>query len=300
MNINPIKLSTCSSSKNTTDSNIEDTEENTCQKTTEENKKSCDQSSSQNKDGNYEFMKKGYYEHYLCKIKRHKTPNNQDKCQHNQNPCNQNSKKVAASEYGYITGEPHLRGGDGETYDIKGAAGDIYSVLQDKGIDYNVKYGTIADWQDVGVTESAITTYGQDCKTVVTLNKDGKATLISTKDGKTTETQIERGKTYNLADGGTVKYGQALGGGTDGSQMEERLILTSAEGYIVTQAARSPGYIDANVETSADGVFKDKTMPSGLIGDTFDQDSNTRTASDSEGTGILNNDISQYKRSSLY
>lgn len=304
MNINPVKFNCCSSSKNIADSNSEELNNNNALKDTEESRKSCAKEySNENEKENYEFMKKGYYEHFICKLRKRRSSksDNNDKCQEkNQHQCEKKSKKVAASEYGYITGDPHLRGGDGEIFDIKGLSGEIYSVLQDRGIDYNVKYGKIGDWQDVGVTESAIITYGQDCKTIVTLDKDGKSTLISIKDGKTKEIQIERGKTYNLADGGTVKYGQALGGGADGGQMEERLIITSAEGYIITQVVRSAGYIDANVETSANGVYKDKVMPSGLIGDTFDRDNFKREASDTQGGGILNKDISQYKRGSLF
>lgn len=209
-------------------------------------------------------------------------------------------KPVAANEYGYLTGDPHLRGGDGELYDVHGEANKIYSVLKDKNLDYNAKYGSINNMSNNGVVESGITVKSSKSTNKITFNKDGKAVLSTTTNGKTTETVIEKGKTYKLADGGNVKFGQAYGGGADGKSMEERLITTTGEGYIITQVARQWGYIDSNVQTPKAGVNADKTLPTGLLGDTFDADSKARVAKDNMGTGVLNNALSSYTRLSLF
>lgn len=223
-----------------------------------------------------------------------------DKC--TPKPCVQKNcfkSPVAGSEYGYLTGDPHLRGGDGELYDIMPLPGTIYSVLKDKNLNYNAKMDTINDWGACGVTESAITVSGRNSKSVVTFNKDGVATLTTKIKGKTTSQAIEKGQTYTLADGGTVKFDQALGGGTDGNSLEERLIITTKEGYIITQAAREKGYIDSNVETPAKGVKTDGVMPSGILGDTFDKDSTQRTATDDKGSGVLNHNLNYYQGNKL-
>ena len=128
----------------------------------------------------------------------------------------------------------------------------------------------------------------------VSFNKDGKAVLVNERKGVKTETVIQRGKTYRLADGATVSFGQALGGGQDGKQLEERLIVTTREGYIITQVVRNGSYIDSNIETGKKGVYSDGVMPSGLIGDTFDTGSDKRIASDDQGTGVLNKPLSFY------
>ena len=217
--------------------------------------------------------------------------------------CSTTCKKpatVAANQFGYLTGDPHLRGGDGELYDVHGQAGNIYSVLKDKNLDYNAKYGSINNMSNNGVVESGITLKGSKSTSKISFNKDGKAVLSTITNGKTTETPIEKGKTYKLADGGTVAFGQAYGGGADGQSMEERLITTTGEGYIITQVARQWGYIDSNVQTPKAGVNTDKVLPTGLLGDTFDADSKARVAKDNMGTGVLNNALSSYTKLSLF
>jgi len=204
--------------------------------------------------------------------------------------------KIAANEYGYMTGDPHFRGGDGEQYTIKGISGKVYSIVKDKNFEYDAKFENLNCWGNTGATGSAVKV-SNSCGTktsIVYYTKTGCAKLATVISGKLTETTIQRGITYTLADGGTVKFGQAYGGGCDGSQLEERLIIKSAEGYTLTQVARTGGYIDSNFETGVNGVYADKVMPSGLLGDTFDAGCAKRIATNDQGAGVLNGTLCSY------
>ncbi len=205
-------------------------------------------------------------------------------------------KPIAANEYGYMTGDPHFRGGDGELYTITGSSGKVYSIVKDKNFEYDAKFEKLNCWGTTGTTGSAVKV-SNSCATktsIIYYDKTGCAKLVNVVSGKLTETTIQRGVTYTLADGGTVKFGQAYGGGADGSQLEERLIIKSAEGYTLSQVARTGGYIDSNFETGCKGVYSDGVMTSGLLGDTFDAGSAKRVATDNMGTGILNKGLCAY------
>ncbi len=191
-------------------------------------------------------------------------------------------KPIAAEEYGYMTGDPHFKGGDGGFFDVDKPG--TYNILKDmknrKGVNYKAKIDYVDEWGNTGVCNSQIVVKDKSAKSSINYDKDGNAKLItvSREHGKT-ETIIERGKTYQLPDGGSVCWGQALGGGTDGQSMEERLIIKTRE-YTITQVSRDGKYIDSNVETGEKGVYADRKMPSGLIGDTFDRDDKKRTSVD--------------------
>jgi len=204
--------------------------------------------------------------------------------------------KIAVNEYGYMTGDPHFRGGDGELYTITGTSGKVYSIVKDKNFEYDAKFEKLNCWGTTGTTGSAVKV-GSSCgkyTSIIYYDKTGCAKLVNIVNGKKCEITIQRGKVYQLADGGCVKFGQAYGGGADGSQLEERLIIKTKEGYTLSQVARAGGYIDSNFETGCKGVYSDGVMTSGLLGDTFDAGSAKRVATDNMGTGILNSSLCSY------
>ncbi len=183
-------------------------------------------------------------------------------------------KPIAANEYGYMTGDPHFKGGDGGFFDVHKPG--TYNILRDmknrQGVNYKAKIDYVDEWGNTGVKNSQIVVKDRYSKSSITYDKDGNAKLITVSRGQgKTETIIERGKTYQLPDGGSVCWGEALGGGSDGQSMEERLIIKTRE-YTITQVSRDGKYIDSNVETREKGVYADRKMPSGLIGHTFDKD----------------------------
>lgn len=203
-------------------------------------------------------------------------------------------KPVASYEYGYLTGDPHLRGADGELYDIKGIPGSTYSVVKDKGLNYKAQFDYVDQWGNTGVTKSNIVVRGKGKKTIVFFDKDGTAKLKTLSRGNKEVVTIEPGKEYNLADGGTVSFGPAVGGGPDGQKLETRLIVKTRE-YTITQVARDGKYIDSNVETGERGVYSDRVMPKGLLGDTFDRGDEKRVAQNDMGKGVLNGPINRYR-----
>jgi len=205
-----------------------------------------------------------------------------------QPPC---KPPVAPCEWGSVTGDPHFRGGDGESYNIYADGGTVFSIVKDKNFDYNAKFNY---WGNNGVSESSVRVKNAtgNKTSIVYFKANGTATLVNINNGVKTETTIQQGQTYNLADGGTVKFG-SIKVNPSSSTTETRLIVTSSEGYTLSQKAYG-SHINSTFETSSKGTESDGVATSGLLGDTFDPDSTKRIPTDNKGTGVLNKALSAY------
>lgn len=194
-----------------------------------------------------------------------------------------NPPKVAANESGTITGDPHFKGGDGDTYDVQGQAGKTYNLLSDQGIQFNGKFGAWGNNGATVVTETGITVKGSYGNlSAVNFDKNGNA--------KVNGQELKDGHTVQLADGGTA------------TKKGNKLIVTTAEGYTITQEAMSGGYINTEVKTGANGVGADGVLPGGLLGQTFDPDNiakKGKTGAGAQGEGVINGNVSDYEMGGL-
>lgn len=177
---------------------------------------------------------------------------------------------IAASRYGSITGNCNLKGGDGKLLTVKGTAGRVYNILSDSYLAFNAKVNKIDNLGNNGITESSIKVQGAISKNVIFYDKTGTAKLVTYGLAGSVETMVLRGHTYKLADGGTLAFEQAY---NENYALEERLVVTTKEGYKITQVIKNGSYIDSTVETSALGVFTDSKLPTGLLGHTFNKNS---------------------------
>ena len=189
---------------------------------------------------------------------------------------------VAANEVGTITGDPHFKGGDGGRYDVQSEPGKVYNLLRDTNLNYNGKFEA---WGSNGATvvgESAINVCDMSGSNYssVTFNKDGTA--------KVNGQELKDGQTVTLADGGTAR------------KEGNKLIVTTAEGYTITQTAMPGGYINSEVRTSSLGVATDNVLPGGLLGQTFDPDDiarNGKKGAGAQGEGAIEGVVQDYETS---
>jgi hypothetical protein len=189
---------------------------------------------------------------------------------------------IAANEHGRIWGDPHFEGGDGGKYDVQGEAGKTYSLLTDEGLDLRGRF----DAWSAGVTvvgKTGLTLTGEDGQTSeIAFNKDGTATI----DGEV----MEEGKTYDLADGGTTVL--------EGNE----LTVKTAEGYTIKQSTQGSGdraYINIDVTTGENGVGSGQ-LPGGLLGQSFDADSEARVGSGNQGESAIDGSVEDYEVDALF
>ena len=151
---------------------------------------------------------------------------------------------------------------------MQGEPNTTFNLLTDKGLVYD---GLFIPGDPPGVTLVG--------RTMLRLSSEGKQSLIlfeprkdiATIDGKPITASGE-----STADGG-VTYAK-------GKDIETR----TAEGYLITQHFKKgggpwPRYIDAEVTTGSKGVSTDGVRPGGLLGQTFDADSDRRDGKRGKG-----------------
>jgi hypothetical protein len=189
---------------------------------------------------------------------------------------------IAANEHGRIWGDPHFEGGDGGKYDVQGEAGKTYSLLTDEGLDLRGRFDA---WSE-GVTivgQTGLTLTGTDGRTSeIAFSKDGTATI----NGEV----MEEGKTYDLADGGTAILEEGV------------LTVNTAEGYTIEQSTHGSGdraYINVDVTTGENGVGSGR-LPGGLLGQSFDADSEARVGSGNQGEGAIDGSVEDYEVDVLF
>lgn len=168
---------------------------------------------------------------------------------------------VAENETARVWGDPHFVGADGGKFDVQGEAGKTYNLLSDTGLQL---FGTFDGWGD-GITvvgSTGLTVTGRGGTSQIHFNaKEDRATV----NGQA----ITQGKSTVLADGGTVK------------RVGKDLITNTAEGYRIVQHDQGK-HIDAEVHSGDRGVHNG-SMPTGLMGCTFDADKDRRDGKKGKG-----------------
>jgi hypothetical protein len=163
-------------------------------------------------------------------------------------------KVVATNQKSRIWGDPHIEEADGGKYDFN--ATGTYNVLTDKDLALNT----------LKVSGPGITSIIKEAGLTVGSNKIGvKADGAVTLDGKA----MTAGQSATLANGSKISY--------DGTRLnvntpEYNIRFTTKESY------QGFTYMNIDVESKADGVAKDGVLPTGLLGETYDEDSVQQTA----------------------
>ena len=178
------------------------------------------------------------------------------------------NQNVAANETARFWGDPHFEGGDGGSFDVQGEPNKTFNILTDKGLQF---HGLFIPGKPPGVT-----VVGQ---TSLRVDKDGAANAIL----------FEPRNSVATIDGTsiTAKGAQTVDGGE--VHMEgKNVVLTTGEGYRIEQefmkgSASWPDYINANIKTGSKGVSGDGVLPTGLLGQTFDADSDQRNGKKGKG-----------------
>ncbi len=167
--------------------------------------------------------------------------------------------EAAISGTGRIWGDPHFIGQDGDKYDVQGEAGKSYNLLSDKNFQMNGKFEKFGNDGATVVGKMGIAA-GSD---QIDVAKDGAVSV----NGKA----LKEGDTVALANGGSVKYG-------DG-----KVSIDSGEWKtdVAFQGSGDNAYLNIDVKT--ENAIADGVKPHGLLGQTFDADSDVRKGDEGSG-----------------
>ncbi len=181
-----------------------------------------------------------------------------------------NCQPVAANETATLWGDPHLIGGDGEKYDIMTPG--YQSLLKDRDVAINGRFTSWNGASTITADDQLGIKYGSS---VVELdaNKNGQGKL----NGKATTFEVN--KAYDLGKGCSLLY--------TGSEYK----FTGDDEYDSITAKDQGAYFDTSIHTSTKGVGFDGFLPTGYMGETFDEDKTLQI-------GPKHN-IDYYKRESL-
>lgn len=155
---------------------------------------------------------------------------------------------IPGNEDAKMWGDPHFKGADGMRFDFQGQAGKDYNLFSTRGIHLNGHFASYGNGNNV-VDKTGLTLGGPFNNDSVTYNANGEAEVNGT--------EIQEGQTVELSDGSTATL-------QDGT-----LTVTTPQGYTITQTDVDGQYIDIDVQTGANGVYDEGSLPGGLIGQTF-------------------------------
>lgn len=162
-----------------------------------------------------------------------------------------------------IWGDPHIIGADGGKYDFQEIG--IYNILKDSNITVNSrmeKFGTGRNGKTVTVNTEAGLTLGS--KTIL-VKADGTTTIGDT--NSTTTQELKKGESLDLGNGHSVKR--------DGNNIQVNATEYTLE--VQTNKGRKNKFLDIDIWSKTGGVLSDGIAPSGLLGETFDEDNIAQT-----------------------
>jgi von Willebrand factor type D domain len=160
---------------------------------------------------------------------------------------------------GRIWGDPHFIGQDGDQYDVQGEAGKTYNLLSDQNFQMNGQFDSFGTDGSTVVGKVGISA-GSD---QIEVSKDGTVMV----NGR----ELQEGDKVDLADGGSVEY-------RDGSVQ-----VNSGEWETNIQFEGSGDDAHLNIDVKTDNAVADGVKPHGLLGQTFDADSDVRNGDKGSG-----------------
>ncbi len=183
---------------------------------------------------------------------------------------------VAANEHARSWGDPHIEDADGGKYNFHHPG--IFNIVKDKDVQLNAKITASANNTAVN-TEAGVTVGGR----TVYVTADG-TTKVGYKDPNivNADVTLADGQTVLLDDGGSVSR---AGNKVTVQTTEYKMQFDTNKDFNGTK------YMDIDVWSKAGGVMTDGVAPSGILGETFDADSDQVTAP--------KQDLDSYKEDSI-
>lgn len=177
------------------------------------------------------------------------------------NPDYKNNNKlslhdnIASNEMAQWSGLFDIKDPDGGKWHFNAKAGANYNYFTDSNIKLRATHSISGKNNFRAVNEINITLNGPQKDNHISM-KTGSSPQL---DGK----EMKAGQTYSLEDGGLTSW--------DGQE----LYLRNNEGYQFKFKTQNQSIV-GTIKSPEDGVFQDQTMPTGLIGQTFDKDKKTK------------------------
>lgn len=195
------------------------------------------------------------------------------------------STPVGANQHSAYWGDPHVADADRPDSDNKRSiqfdvtGGGFFQLLRDRTLNVNVEHRSYDNWA-VDVTDK------------VGINLAG-ANIVLTSEGKVTVGQYDMqvGEIVTLRDDSVLEWtGKELKVSTPQASGEYDLKFTIVDTGQWNNGKRIR-YIDTDITTRGQGVGADGFLPTGILGEGFDPNSEVRNG--------LQRDIASYKRPSL-
>ncbi|MEB3286984.1 MAG: hypothetical protein VKJ04_05730 [Vampirovibrionales bacterium] len=167
---------------------------------------------------------------------------------------------VAANERAKIWGDPHVIVADDKTETFESynfSQVGLYNVVKDQGVTVNTNLYQPNNQGNVSMADQ----YGFTLGNGRTIKVD-KNFNVEVGDGQGGVIAMEDGLTMDLGNGNSVSL--------NGSQLN---VVTPEYDFKVTPDSwQNAKYLDLEMHSKSGGVFSDGVMPSGLLGETFDED----------------------------
>ena len=160
---------------------------------------------------------------------------------------------VAANAHARMWGDPHIDDADGGKYEFQETG--IYNILEDKGLTINGSLNKGKDGASTYLTEAGLMVEGNKLH----IGADGSMTYGP------------NGDTLNLKDGETQK----LGPNSSVTRQGDTIRVNTPEYKVEFQANQNDKgnrHLNVDIYSKEDGVNADGVLPTGLLGETFDED----------------------------
>jgi len=180
---------------------------------------------------------------------------------------------VAPNEHARIWGDPHIVDADGGKYDFQEEG--IFSLLEDKGLSVNGNLEKAKDGKNTYLTEAGLVVNGKQ----IHIDTDGTVTLGEGDDAL----ELEDGETRQLGNGSYITR--------DGETVRVKTSEYKLE-FQTNQDDKGNLHMNLDAYTKDGGVYLDGVNPTGLLGETFDEDKKALTKPTL--------DASDYERDDLY
>ena len=184
---------------------------------------------------------------------------------------------VGRHERSSFKGDPHVQDADGTDYLFMGVG--KFNLLTDKDFTLNARTVSANNGAYTLTTQIGANVGGNK----VTINADGTVTVVSGAKGSRIKTTLKDPDSVDLGNGATM------------TRSGDKIAINTAEYrsvFTVNHDANGTKYINTDVYSTADdGVSADGTAPTGILGETFDDDTTAQSG--------LKNDLSTYQRNNL-
>jgi hypothetical protein len=172
---------------------------------------------------------------------------------------------VAANQRAGYWGDPHVLDPDSPSNDFIVTGAGTYNLLKDKNVALSAEHKKYDNWQ-IEVTNQVNLALGDSN---LVYNAYGEPTLNGVK--------LEIGKLMNLPDGSSVNWNGSTLSVTNANYGEYNLDMTVQTSGHKNADGTNIKYLDTYVNSTDKGVFSDGVLPTGILGEGFDEDNLVRT-----------------------